>query len=270
MTWQHRNYKYIPLLLIILIAACATAPLTERRQLILLPNSQLVQLSLQSYQEVLKNAKIVTDPKLRAPIVRVGKRLAAATEQYLRSQGLPTDHYDWEFTLIKDDDTINAWAMPGGKIAFYTGILPITQSDKGIAVVMGHEIAHAIANHGNERLSQGLLIELGGAALSYALEEQPQKTKDMFLQAYGVGSQVGVLLPYNRMQESEADRIGLTLMAMAGYDPREAIPFWQRMNQASGGNQPPELLSTHPAPYSRIENIKKYLPEAMPIYQANQ
>jgi len=156
--------------------------------------------------------------------------------------------------------------MPGGKIAVYTGILPIAQNDNGLAVVMGHEIAHAIANHGSERLSQSLLVELGGAALSVALQEQPAKTKELFSLAYGAGSQVGILLPYSRLHESEADRIGLTIMALAGYDPREAIPFWQRMNQV-GGQNPPEFLSTHPAPDSRIANIERFLPEAMALYQ---
>ncbi len=254
--------------LVLFLLTCATAPLTQRNQLILLPDSQLMQMSLDSYEEVKANSKLATDPEKVEPVKRVGKGLADATMQYLKNQGLPTDNYEWEFIVIKDDETVNAWCMPGGKIAVYTGILPITQNDTGLAVVMGHEIAHAVAKHGNERMSQNLLTQLGGAALAYAMKEQPEKTQELFFQAYGAGAQVGVLLPYSRVHESEADRIGLTLMAMAGYDPRAAIPFWQRMNEL-GGERPPEFLSTHPAPETRIQNLKRYIPEAMKYYQAN-
>ncbi len=261
--------KFIPFLLFLVVLAafaCAVTPLTHRQQLALIPESQLVQLSLSSYKEVLSQSKVSHDPKEVDPVVRVGKRLAAATEQYLKTQGYPTENYSWEFNVIKDDQTVNAWCMPGGKIVVYTGILPITQDDSGLAVVMGHEIAHAVANHGSERLSQSLLVELGGAALSVALQQQPAKTQQLFMQAYGAGSQIGVLLPYDRLHESEADRIGLTLMALAGYDPHAAVPFWQRMNQV-GGQRPPEFLSTNPAPESRIANIQQYIPEAMAYYK---
>jgi len=160
--------------------------------------------------------------------------------------------------LIKDDKTANAWVMPGGKAAVYTGILPYTRNETGLAVVLGHEVAHAIAGHGNERMSQGLLAQMGGAALSVALAENSPATQNLFMQAYGAGATVGLLLPYSRLHESEADRIGLTLMARAGYDPREAVPFWERMNK-KGERRPPEFLSSHPAPSTRIANIKKYL-----------
>jgi len=255
---------------VVLIAACATVPITQRNQLQLIPDSQLIQLSLNSYQEVLNQSEVVQNSQELDQIKKVGNRLAVATENYLRNLGKPVDQYEWEFSLIKDDDTINAWAMPGGKIAFYTGIMPITQDENGIAVIMGHEVAHVVANHGNERMSQAMLVEMGGTALSYALQEQPEQTKNMYYQIYGIGSQVGVLLPYSRLQESEADRIGLTLMAMAGYDPRGAIPFWKRMSQASEGKQPPQLLSTHPLPQQRIQDIQSYLPEAMEIYRNNK
>ncbi len=261
-----KSFQGSAVVAVLMLYACAVTPLTQRQQLSLIPESQLIQLSLSSYRETISKLKIATDPNEVEPVVRVGKRLAAATEQYLQSQGYSTASYSWEFNVIKDDKTINAWCMPGGKIAVYTGILPIAQNDNGLAVVMGHEIAHAIANHGSERLSQSLLVELGGAALSVALQEQPAKTKELFSLAYGAGSQVGILLPYSRLHESEADRIGLTIMALAGYDPREAIPFWQRMNQV-GGQNPPEFLSTHPAPDSRIANIERFLPEAMALYQ---
>jgi len=251
----------------LLVLGCATVPVTERKQLTLIPNSQLVQMSFQSYQEVLAESKLSTDPQQVESVRQVGQRLARATEEYLHSKGLSTEGYAWEFNLIQEDETINAWAMPGGKVAVYTGILPITQDQNGLAVVMSHEIAHVIARHGNERMTQGLLVDLGGLALSEALQKQPEQTRGLFMASYGVGTQLGALLPYSRLHESEADRIGLTIMAMAGYDPREAIPFWQRMN-AGGGSRPPEFLSTHPAPASRIANIEKHLPEALAVYQA--
>ena len=174
--------------------------------------------------------------------------------------------FEWEFILIEDEKTPNAWCMPGGKVAFYTGILPYTKDDTGVAVVMGHEVAHALAQHGNERMSQGLLVNLGGATLAKALETKPEMTRNLWLGAFGLGTQVGVLLPYSRKHESEADRIGLILMAKAGYDPNQAVAFWERMSQ-SGGQAPPEFLSTHPANATRIADLKKHLPEAMTHYR---
>ena len=174
--------------------------------------------------------------------------------------------YHWEFNLIEDDKTINAFCMPGGKIAVYTGILPVTQDENGLAVVLGHEVAHALANHGGERMSQMMLAQLGATSLSVALSSQPALAKDLIMQAYGVGANVGVLLPYSRRHELEADHIGLILMARGGYDPRTAIPFWQRMNNV-GGERPPEFLSTHPTPEKRIEDIQKEIPEAMKYYK---
>jgi predicted Zn-dependent protease len=157
--------------------------------------------------------------------------------------------------------------MPGGKVVVYTGLLPVTKTEAGLAVVLGHEIAHAFAKHGAERMTQGLIVEMGGLALSKALEDRPEQTKDLFMASYGIGSQVGILLPYSRVQESEADHLGLIFMAMAGYDPHEALTFWQRMAEANKGSQPPEFLSTHPANETRIEDIKKFLPEAMQYYR---
>jgi predicted Zn-dependent protease len=198
----------------------------------------------------------------------VGQRVAAAAERFLREEGLASEikNYQWEFNLIQDDKAANAWVMPGGKAAVYTGLLKYTQDDAGLAVVLGHEVAHAIAGHGNERMSQGLMAQMGAVALAAALSSQPAATQDLFMQAYGAGANVGLLLPYSRIHESEADRIGLVLMARAGYDPNAAIPFWKRMS-ASGGARPPELLSTHPAPSSRIANIRKHLPEARRYYR---
>ena len=254
--------------ILFLLASCATVPITERRTLHLVSDQELTAMSLEEYHKVLQQSKLSHDPAKVQMVRTVGSKIAKATEDLLREKGLVEDlqNYKWEFNLIEDDKTVNAWCMPGGKVAVYTGILPLTQDETGLAVVMGHEIAHAVAKHGDERMSQGLLAQMGGVALSVLLSTQPGAASDLFLQAYGVGAQVGFLLPYSRVQESEADRIGLTLMAKAGYDPREAVPFWKRMNE-KGGSRPPEFLSTHPAPETRITEIEAHLPEAMKYYR---
>jgi predicted Zn-dependent protease len=249
--------------------SCASVPVTERRGLHLVPDSELTTMSYQEYNNVLKKSKLSTDMAKVSMVRRVGQRIATASEQLLVEKGHGDDirNYKWEFNLIEDDKTVNAWCMPGGKVAVYTGLLFISQDENGLAVVMGHEVAHAIAKHGNERMSQGLLAQFGAIGLSVALAGNPGVTSDIFMQAYGVGAQVGFLLPYSRIQESEADHIGLILMAKAGYDPRGAVVLWQRMN-AKGGARPPEFLSTHPAPESRIRNIESLIPEAMQYYKA--
>ncbi len=251
-----------------LLAACATVPLTDRRSLHIVSDSELLTMSVDQYSKTLKESKLSNDPQKVQMVKRVGERIAQATAELLKEKGLESEiqNYHWEFNLIDDPKVVNAWCMPGGKVAVYTGILPVAGNETGLAVVMGHEIAHAVAKHGNERMSQGLLAQLGGVGLSVALGTNASLTKDIFMQAYGAAAQVGVLLPYSRLQESEADHIGLILMAKAGYDPREAIPFWERMNK-EGGSRPPEFLSTHPAPESRIDNIKALIPEAMRYYQ---
>jgi predicted Zn-dependent protease len=250
------------------LIACAEVPLTNRHSLQLLPESQLASMSLQEYDKVLKENKLSTNREQVEMVRRVGFKIAKAAEAFLTEAGLHSQikNLNWEFNLIEDDKTANAWVMPGGKAVVYTGILKYTRDETGLAVVLGHEVAHAIAGHGNERMSQALLAQMGGVALSVALSENSAQTRDLFMQAYGAGATVGLLLPYSRLHESEADRIGLTLMARAGYDPREAVPFWERMNQ-EGGQRPPELLSTHPAPATRIANIKKYIPEALVYYK---
>jgi predicted Zn-dependent protease len=263
--------KMLPPLLfgvLLLICACATVPITERRSLQILPDSEMATLSLQQYSEVLKKSKLSSDTQKLQMVRRVGGRIARATEEFFRESGMEEEikNYTWEFNLIEDDKTVNAWCMPGGKVAVYTGLLPVAADEAGLAVVLGHEIAHAIAKHGNERMSQGLLVQLGGMGLAAALGSQPAAATNLFLTAYGAGAQVGFLLPYSRVHESEADRIGLILMAKAGYDPRQAIPFWERMN-AKAGSRPPEFLSTHPAPETRIENLKTLIPEAMRSYR---
>ena len=254
--------------LLFVLFACATVPVTGRKSLNILPDSELVSMSLDQYNEVLKKSKLSNDPVKVQMVKRVGERIAKATENFLREEGMESEisNYKWEFNLIEDDKTVNAWCMPGGKVAVYTGILPVTEDDTGLAVVMGHEIAHAIAKHGNERMSQGLLAQLGAIGLAAALSTHPGPTSEIFMAAYGVGANVGLLLPYSRLQESEADHIGLILMAKAGYDPGQAIPFWQRMSK-KGGERPPEFLSTHPAPESRINDIQAEIPEAMRYYQ---
>jgi predicted Zn-dependent protease len=258
----------IVLILSFLLAACATVPLTERKSLRLIPASELLSLSDQQYTQVLNESKLSTDRQKVQMVNRVGKRIASAAEEFLKESQAQEKlkNYQWEFNVIKDDKTANAWCMPGGKVAVYTGILPFTRNETGLAVVLGHEVAHAIAEHGNERMSEALLAQLGGVALAVALEEQPDETQQLFMAAYGVTANVAFLLPYSRLHESEADRIGLTLMAKAGYNPNEAVRFWQRMSE-QGGSRPPTLLSTHPAPESRIEKIKSFIPEAMRHYK---
>jgi predicted Zn-dependent protease len=257
-------------LLAALLWGCAEVPITGRQSLHLVPESELLTLSLQQYNDVLQKSKLSTDNQKVAMVRRVGNRVAKAAESFLAESGhqdLIKD-FQWQFNLIEDDKTANAWVMPGGKAAVYTGILPFTQDETGLAVVLGHEVGHALANHGNERMSQELLKNMGGMALSVALTSQPQMTQELAMAAFGAGASIGVLLPYSRLQESEADHIGLILMARAGYDPREAIPFWQRMNKAPG-SRPPELLSTHPAPETRITNIQALIPEAMAYYRGS-
>jgi predicted Zn-dependent protease len=255
--------------LMIVFQGCAEVPITHRSALHLVPESELLSMSLQQYDDVLQKSKLSTDTREVEMVRRVGNRIAKAAEAFLADTGQQDKIKDfhWEFNLIQDDKTVNAWVMPGGKAAVYTGILPYTQNETGLAVVLGHEVGHALADHGNERMSEALLASMGGLALSVALSQRPQETQQLFMAVYGAGASLGFLLPYSRLQESEADRIGLTLMARAGYDPRQAIPFWERMSKQEGKSSPPEFLSTHPAPETRIADIKKYIPEALPYYE---
>jgi predicted Zn-dependent protease len=250
--------------------ACSTNPVTGRNQFKLVSEQELQAMATQQYRQFLSTNRVVTPSADRdAEMVRrVGQRVANAVTQYYRQNNLSEvlDGYKWEFNLVQDQDA-NAWAMPGGKVVVYTGLLPITQNEAALAVVLGHEISHAIFQHGNERMSQGLAQQLGGAALSVALANKPAATQNLFLQAYGVGSQVGLLLPFSRKQELEADRYGLIWTAMAGYNPREAIALWQRMEKASNGQRPPEFLSTHPTEGHRIDQLQKYMPEALKYYK---
>ena len=256
--------KHIFLLsLVILLTACSTVPFTGRKQLQLLPASEMNAMALESYDTFLKENKLSTNAKDVALLNKVGNKIKIAVEEYLTQQGQQKiiEGYNWEFNLI-ESPTVNAWAMPGGKIVFYTGIMGICKDESGIAVVMSHEIAHVIASHGNERMSQGLLTQLGGLGLSIALKEKPQETKNLFLGAYGVTSQLAVMLPFSRTHEFEADKIGLIFMAMAGYNPEAGIDFWVRMDEQSKGQASPEFLSTHPTHEHRIQAMKDFLPEA--------
>jgi predicted Zn-dependent protease len=253
--------------LLSLLSGCSEVEITGRKQFIIVPDSTMNSMSFQSYSEFLSTHKLSTNAGQTNMVKRVGGRIQHAVEQYCQENNIENrlDGYEWEFNLVEDPN-LNAWCMPGGKVVVYTSILPVAQDEAGLAVVLGHEIAHAFARHGAERMSQGLAIELGGVALSTALKDKPEQTKNLFMKSYGIGTQVGVLLPYSREQESEADHLGLIFMAMAGYNPQEAISFWQRMAAQKTGAQPPEFLSTHPADQTRIQNLKELLPDAMRYY----
>jgi predicted Zn-dependent protease len=244
------------------LAGCATAPETGRSQLLLVDSDQEAKLGLQAFQEIKSETPISRDPKKNAQLQSVGKRIARVAK-------LPNAR--WEFVLFDDPKQPNAFALPGGKVGIYTGILPITKDDAGLATVIGHEVAHAAARHGAERMSQGLAVQVGGGILSAALGASGYggATQDLAMQAYGVGAQLGVMLPYSRTQELEADRIGLLYMARAGFDPREAIAFWQRFQayKAKSGGRTPEFLSTHPLDDNRIAQLQKFLPQALAEYE---
>lgn len=264
--------KYLKILIPVILLAltlyyCSTVPITGRSQLHLISASELNAMSFQQYNQFLSENKLSTDANSTNMVKRIGSNIKGAVENYFAQHNLSKElnGYAWEFNLIESPE-VNAWAMPGGKVVVYSGILPITQNEDGLAVVMSHEIAHAVAQHGGERMSQGLLQQLGGMALSVALQKEPQATQSIFMTAYGLGSTIGVILPFSRTQESEADRLGLVFMAMAGYNPNAALDFWTRMS-AQGGGKPPEFLSTHPSDATRIANIRKHMPEAMQYYR---
>jgi predicted Zn-dependent protease len=257
-------------LIVVMFVGCSTNPVTGRRQFKLVSEQELQAMANTEYRQFLSTNRVVSPSADRdAEMVRrVGQRIANAVTQYYRSQGQAEvlAGYKWEFNLVNDKDA-NAWAMPGGKVVVYTGLLPITQNEAALANVLGHEISHAIFQHGNERMSQGLAQQLGGTALSVALANKPAQTQNLFMQAYGLGSSVGVVLPFSRRQELESDRFGMRWAAMAGYNPKEAINLWRRMQKMSNSAKPPEFLSTHPAEERRIQELERYLPEAMKYYK---
>jgi predicted Zn-dependent protease len=262
-----KKMVFIVMLYALFSQACTVVPISGRKQLILVPESQMISMSLTSYTDFLKTNTLSTDKSNADLVKQVGSDIAASVVKYFADNNLPSqlDGYKWEFNLIKNDTTQNAWCMPGGKVVVYSGILPLTKDKNGLAVVMSHEIAHAVARHGSERMSQELLTQFGSIALNEAIKEKPEQTKGIFNTAYGMGSQLGVLLPFSREHELEADKLGLIFMAMAGYDPQTAIAFWERMS-AKGGAKPPEFMSTHPSDATRIAKIKEALPGTMPYY----
>ena len=261
----------LQLVLALMLLSCSTVPLTGRRQLNIIPDATVLSMSFQEYDAFMKENKLSTNTTQTATVKRVGKKVQTAVESYFAQQGMSAElsGYAWEFNLVENED-LNAWCMPGGKVVVYTGILPVTKDEAGLAVVMGHEIAHAVAKHGNERMSQQLVTQMGGVALSTALEEKPEQTKQLWTAAFGLGSQVGVLLPFSRLQETEADKLGLIFMAMAGYDPHKAVDFWKRMASQQEGAAPPEFLSTHPSDETRIQKLNELVPEAMKYYSVQR
>ncbi|MFD0932797.1 M48 family metallopeptidase [Psychroflexus salinarum] len=257
------NFKfYTSFLLMFIILSCGTNPFTGKSTLALVPNSQILPMSFQQYNQVLEESEVVREGEEAQMIQRVGLKVANASERWLAENGYPnyTDDYKWEFSLIKGDQ-VNAWAMPGGKVAFYTGILPIAKNEAGVAAIMGHEVAHALANHGQQRMSAGQIQQAAGAVGMLAIGDD-QQSQELFSMAYGIGSQVGVMLPFSRKHETEADRIGIKLMAIAGYNPEEAARLWVRMKENSDGAGPPPFLSTHPSNDERIQNLKKWSDDA--------
>lgn len=249
--------------IIAMVISCATNPLTGKQSLNFVSNSQLFPSAFQQYDQFLKEHKVITGTADAKRVETVGMKIRSAAERYLASKGMPEylNDYKWEYKLVESKE-VNAWCMPGGKIVVYSGILPITQDEAGLATVLGHEVAHALANHGAQRMSASQLQQLGAVGVAVATGKQSEEKQKMWQQYYGIGSQVGGMLPFSRSHESEADKIGLTLMAIAGYNPDSAIFFWDRMSQKAGGGAPIELLSTHPSDATRIANLKRLIPEA--------
>ena len=253
------------LVLVFLFSACSKVPISKRDQMNLLPESQMISMSLTSYHDFLQKNPAVATGNDAMMVKNVGAKIQNAVTQYMNQNGFASriSGYQWEFNLVNSPE-VNAWCMPGGKVVVYSGLLPITQDESSLAIVMGHEIAHAVARHGNERMSQMMVAAGLGMGLDLALSQKSEQTRTIFLTAYGAGAGLGILA-YSRTHESEADKLGLVFAAMAGYDPNKAVSFWERM-AAKGGAKPPELLSTHPSDARRIADIKAYMPEAMKYY----
>lgn len=261
--------KYLSIFLVsvfFILAGCGSVPITGRKQMLLVSDQEVLGLSLQQYDEFIKSAPKSSDQANTAMVVRVGRNIASAVETYMKNNGYSNEiaNFSWEFNLIKSSE-VNAFCMPGGKIVVYEGILPYTQNETGLAVVLGHEVAHAVAKHSNERMSQQLATQYGTAIIGTAVNNQSAAVQQAASVAMGLGTQYGVLLPFSRKQELEADELGLIFMAMAGYDPRQAEAFWTRMSQQ--GSSTPEFMSTHPSDGTRIKEIQKYLPSALKYYK---
>lgn len=254
-------------LLAVIFVQCSKVPVTGRKQFRMLPESMILGMSLTAYNDFMSSNPAVTNTDSRTQLVKsTGSRLKTATVDYLKKHGFSKrlKQFSWEFNLV-ENNTVNAWCMPGGKIVVYSGLLPVTENEAGLATVMSHEIAHAVARHGNERMSQQLIVLLGGVSLAIALQEHPQETQNIFLAVYGVGGALGVLA-YSRKHEYEADKIGMVFMALAGYDPAEGVKFWERMAARSTGANMPQFLSTHPSDENRIKAMKEFLPTAKKYY----
>ncbi|KIO52410.1 M48 family metallopeptidase [Flavobacterium hibernum] len=258
-----KNHLLLAISTGLLVSACATNPITGKQTLNFVSNSELFPTSFQQYNTFLTENKVITGTADAKRVENVGMKIKAAAEKYLAylGQSQYLKDYRWEYKLVENKE-VNAWCMPGGKIVVYSGILPITQDEAGLATVMGHEVSHALANHGAQRMSAAQLQQIGSAALDAATSNKSDATRQIFAQAYGVGSEVGVMLPFSRSNETEADKIGLTLMAIAGYNPDDAISFWTRMSAKSGAAGTPEFMSTHPSDATRIANLKSLIPEA--------
>jgi len=259
--WIKKSFLTLSIIvgLIFVFIACYKAPITGRSQLILLPQEQIAEMGVTAFRQVLQEENLSNNQEYNEAVRTVGTRITRVSN---------TPNYNWEYKVIKGDDTANAFALPGGKIGVYTGILPIAKTNAGLATILGHEVAHVAANHGAERISAGILAQLGAAGLSIALRNQDPGVLNGIMQAFGLGVTVGALLPFSRTQESEADKIGLIYMAKAGYDPRESLAFWSRMQESSDDKpSPPEFLSTHPSYGTRIETLRRWVPEAMYYYQ---
>lgn len=257
------KYSLLTLFTIILILSCATNPFTGNKTLALVPNSQIFPTAFAQYNQFLSENKVLKNTVNAEMITRVGQRIASASERWLDANGYKgyLKDYKWEYNLV-EDKAVNAWCMPGGKIVFYTGILPIAENETAIAAIMGHEVAHALANHGQQRMSSGVLQQIGAVGVGVATSGKSTEAQEAWMTAYGVGSTVGVMLPFSRNHESQADEIGIKLMAIAGYNPEEAVELWKRMKANSGGQAPPEILSTHPSNDSRISNLTQLVPSA--------
>lgn len=260
----------IPFIVCMLAMGCSQNKITERKQLNLVSNEFMISMADTQYQAVMRQNKVVTSGKELELVRTVAGNIASAVETYYKANNMSAalKGYKWEFNLL-DSKVVNAWCMPGGKIAVYTGLLPVTQDKHGLAVVLGHEVAHALAEHGKERFNQQLLAQGGALTLELFMAQKAPLTRDIYLQAFGVATELGVLLPFSRKQELEADRLGLMFAARAGYNPTSAIGLWERMEKLSQGAKPPEFASTHPSEESRIEALKKIMPDAIRLYEAS-
>jgi predicted Zn-dependent protease len=265
------NLSRAALFFLVVAAApgCETNPITGRSSFNIVSEDQANQMGVEAFQQILQEEKVSTDPQANALVEEVGRRIAAVTDRHMKEEG--REPFEWEFKVIDNPETINAFCLPGGKVAFYTGILPICKDANGVAVVMGHEIGHAYAKHGAGRVSTGLLGQVTLEAVSAALtSEFSSDTAQLATAALGAGFAVGVQLPFSRADEADADRTGLMLMAEAGYDPREAVAFWQRMQQATGGSSAPTFLSTHPGTEDRIADLQEHIPRALEVHERSK